>query len=135
MRLQELACNNIQHQSRPGSKEARKFDLSLVGVHFSSADPFPVLEEVVSKWKEKKLFAANELSKLDSEKSAKGKVKYLLNVLINQDGNTNEKIIEIFEALTKIGVCFNNLPEVSDSVFIQCYSDPNDRSSTYYTSL
>ena len=67
----------------------------------------------MSKWKEKKLFTADELSKLDSEKSATGKVKYLLNVLINQDDNTKEKIVEIFDTLSKIGVGFSNLPEVS----------------------
>ena len=88
----------------------------------------------MSKWKEKKLFTADELSKLDSEKSAKGKVKYLLNVLINQDGNTNEKIMEIFEGLSKIGVGFNNLPEVSDYMLFLLFICPNNRSSTFYTS-
>lgn len=55
----------------------------------------------------------DELSSIKNERTAEGKLKQLLTVLLCREGDTSDMLRHLFESMSEIGVEFSNLPDVS----------------------
>ena len=87
-------------------------------VHFSTADPFPVLENVLTELQSKGLFIA-DVSSLGKERNAEEQMKRLVFTVVSRD--SKEALAELFEITSGLGITFSNLPEVSPIIIIHTF--------------
>ena len=96
-------------QSRP-STGTRELDLSRVQVHFSSADPFAVLGNVLTELQRKGLLPAGVISP-GKQHRAEEQMKHLVSTMASHD--SKDALVKLFEVTSGLAIAFSNLPEVS----------------------